>query len=222
MKRLLMMLTIAFFATACDGGVADKSHLTPEQTNKMKAREFDAQVKLEISDGQLKGDYIFKLNPDVNAQMLQISVTNGPGYKDDITKRGTLLVLSVVEKESEVTLHRLEKEFMGMIKEGSYPGFKKGNKSSTSIVIKNKNKNSAWAKAEGKLISLNDITLTAVGEWVPIRGKREVRRVEGSFTDQVEFEYYDSKSLLKVETVEIKVTFSTVQSYSPMFSDTAK
>ena len=238
MKQFLILISFVFLASGCSNSAetdiseTNKSNASNSQTNdpkvsdfskdelkKMNASDFDAQITIEVMDGKLKGSYVFNVNPKDKKQMLQISVKKGPGYKQDVTKRGTLMALAIAQKNSSYTLSHLEKDFTGMIREGHYPAYKLKKGSLGRITIKNKDSNSSWIKADGKIQTHNDMEITEVGEWLSIRKKKEVRRVKGAYTDQVKFEFYDSKGLLNNETVTVKVTFSTVQRYSPMFSD---
>ncbi|WP_113953574.1 hypothetical protein [Arenicella xantha] len=195
------------------------SELSAEQISKMSSRDFDAKVTINIHDGDLKGEYVFERNPEVNREMFSISVERGPGYKDDVTKQGAIGIHMLQQTDGPFELKLLSKEFIGMIKVGNYPAREMKGKQKDRLIFTNKDSSTSWVKADGALQTLNDVEFTYVGEWLDIKGKNEARRVEGTYTDDVTFEYYDRAKLLATETVSVTVNFSGVQGYNALMSD---
>lgn len=204
-------------STACNAitfesnSIGNESKLSAAELKKMQSRDFYAHVTLEIMEGKLKGTHVFKRKPEVKNQLMQIRVNKSPEDKEGASKPGLFYIGTIAAENPDYFLISLSKNFTGVIKEGSYPS----SRNPSPFVIQNKNQSSLWKRAHGKLQTHSDITLSEVGEWLAIRGKREVRRVKGHFTDQVEFTFNDSNSSLSTETVAVKVTFSIVEVYRP-------
>ena len=216
MKKILLLLTTALITTACNGGNNEPNSTNKESTIsatdliKMKPSDFDARFTIEVMEGQLKGTHVFKSNSEIKNQLFNISVKKGNEKKDNVAQPGSFDMGTIMADNSNNTLLSLSKKFNGMIK----PGNHSANGSDAPLVFQNKNQSIAWNRANGEMKTNNDITFTHVGDWLTIKRKIEVRRVQGHFTDQFEFSYSSDQSL-DTETVTVKVSFDLVQVYRP-------
>lgn len=219
MKQIFTLLLTLLLATACGGNSGADNGFSSEELTKMNSGDFDARVTLEIMDGKLKGTHVFnKISPEKSNRLIQIGMKKGPGYKDEVTKPGSLFVGTTHAENSDYFLINMTKNFVGMIKEGSFPSDGKPWK----ITIENKGENPEWLRTYGEVLSRNDITFTQVGDWLTIKRNNEVRLVEGYYTEQVEFGYNDRNEQIAKETVDVKVTFSLYETYRPGTSDQAR
>lgn len=219
-KQILILFITLLLVTACNEGSSKTNSAKKEGSisaidlKKRKVSDFEAEVTVEIMQGQLKGTHVFTRDPKSKNQLLQINVKRGPGYKEDVTKPITFYVGSIKAKETDYFLINLEKAFAGIIKKGNYESSNSG----SSLIIENKSKGSSWTRAKGKLQTHNNVTITEVGEWLKIKRKKEVRRVKGAFSDQVNFSYSNKNGTVTNEIVDVKVAFNLVQTYLPMSS----
>ena len=220
MNRIIILIALIILASACAQAETKDHQIPQEQLSKMKSRDFKSHVSVVVHDGNLKGEYLFEKNADINKQMMSVSIRHeyGPGYKDDVVKNMSIMALGLPQTGGDLELKLFELGFDGIIKNGDFAvrSRKRGGKNPLRFL--NENQEGKWSKAQGELQANNQIQLTHVGPWLKIKNKKEVRRIEGTFTDDVKFEYFGAKQNPAKETVSVTVTFSGMQVYSPMMN----
>lgn len=218
MKKSLLLFALLVVMAACSQAETQDNSIPQEQLDKMKSRDFKAHITVVVHEGELKGDYVFERVPGTNSLGVNISIEHeyGPGYKDEETKKVAITVNNMPQKDTEFKLSLFEIGFDGLIKEGSFAVRPRKKGGRNPLRFKDERPDAKWSEARGELHAKSDVNLTYVGPWLDIKGKTEVRRIEGTFTDDVTFTYDDRKKQFPEETVPITVTFSSVQIYSPL------
>lgn len=217
MIKTLLLIALILLTSSCSQAEVKSSSIPPELLKQMRIRDFKSQITVIVHEGELKGEYVFEHKPEVRLRAVNISIKHeyGPGYKDEVLKSVNIFSLNVPQKDGVFALSLFEIGFDGLIKEGYFPVRPRQKGGKNPLRFLNESQDGKWHEAKGELQAKNSIELTYVGPWLDIRGKTEVRELEGTFKDYVMFEYSGDEKPLPTETVPVTIKFNGIQNYSP-------
>ncbi len=201
MKNPLILMIIGWFWISCNpsSDSNDTQQSIPHSQSSEMRKDF--QIKMEILEGKLKGTYLLELNPEQILSNVAIS------EEDDYSNLNANNLIS----KNDLMLESLTRTFSGKITNGSHDSYMTDNNKCGTITFRDDDLSRGFWKARGEFKGCTGININKASDWKEATVQRK-RSVEGSFKDEVTFEFSDKDGNTQTASTPVSISFVARQS----------